>query len=124
MPLDNTARPATKPDAALRYHAARELASAAEKEKEAATKAAVKSGVLFDHRAEPEPPGTTRQIYDDGVVRIMLRVVEPIEKLDGEAFSAALLAALPKQAAVIKRLLAKATVKLPPAHTFTSSLVG
>lgn len=124
MPLDDTKRAATKTEVAKRYHDSRTASTSAEREKTDATAAAVKIGVLFDHKEHPEPPGTSRQVYDDGTVRIMLRVVEPIEKLDGPAFLAALIAAMPKQAATIKRLLTKHTTKLPAAHAFTSSLVG
>jgi hypothetical protein len=132
MPLDNTnvrplatnAKPAaTKSEVALDYHHARVAATAAESKKKKTTAEAVKSGVIFDHAADPEEPGTDRQVYDDGAVRITVKVAEPIEKLDVPAFLAGLVAAKVPPA-TIKRLKDRHTVKLPAAHSFSSSLVG
>jgi hypothetical protein len=127
MPLDSASRPLAtnaRPAIAMRYHEAREGARAAETEKSAATAAAVKCGVLFDHRAHPEEPGTERQVYDDGTVRIMLKVTEPSEKLDTGAFIAALVSVLKVPTGPLQKLVAKHTHPTSAAHSFTSSLIG
>jgi hypothetical protein len=117
MPLDNTsARPpvVTQPAVAMRYHLARTAATVAASENKKATSAAVKSGVIFDHKAHPEPAGTEREVYDDGEVRITLKVAEPSQKLDEAAFLAVKL----------QRLVDKHTHDTAASHTFSSSLVG
>jgi hypothetical protein len=127
MPLDNTsARPpiVTKPAVAMRYHLARTAATVAASENKKATSAAVKSGVIFDHKAHPEPAGTEREVYDDGEVRITLKVSEPSQKLDEAAFLAALGPMFKIPAVKLQRLVDKHTHDTAASHTFSSSLVA
>jgi hypothetical protein len=124
MPLDATpSRAMDKPAVAMRYHLATTRAREDNAEKESATKAAVASGVLFDHKANPEEPGTNRVVYDDGTVHIVVKVASAGERLDGPAFLEALVTVLKVPPAKLQRLVAKHTHPTAAAHSFTSSLV-
>ena len=136
MPLDDTGtrkppskrRPAPKPKAnakalaALEYHLAATLARDAAARKKAAHKAAVSSAVLPDHETNPREPGTSEVCYDDGKIRIVLTVAEPIEKLDTQPFVDALVKAGMKPA-VLAKLVKKHTYSTAAAHIYTSSIL-
>lgn len=109
--------------AAWEYHVASQLLRIAETRRERAHEAAVKAGVLFDHKAKPEPVGTLRVVYAGAVIEIRLQVVAPIEQLDPVGFIADLGKA-GVSLAVLKRLSAKHTKIMRAAHKFTSSLVS
>lgn len=109
--------------AAWEYHVASQLLRIAETRREKAHEAAVKAGVLFDHKEKPEPVGTLRVVYAGTVIEIRLQVVEPIAKLDDVNFIADLVKAGVKPA-VLNRLATKHTKVMRPAHKFMSSLVS
>lgn len=133
MPLDGRARvPKSKPGAkpkpnakalaAMEYHLASTLARDAAARKKAAHKHAVSAAVLPDHENHPREPGTSEVCYDDGKIRIVLMVAEPIEKLDAAPLIEDLVKAGVKPA-MLARLVKKHTYGTAPAHVFTSSLV-
>jgi hypothetical protein len=99
------------------------LLSAAEKRREAATKAAVAAGVLPDHAKAPLPIGQHPGVYRGEVIEISAAVVAQADKLDGPGLVADLLAAnvAPR---LVKRLVAKNTRQFNPAHRYAASLVG
>lgn len=132
MPLDGTSRTKPKaaqvrkkPSAAL---AARRLCDAqlgrreAEKEWDASISSAVKTGVIPDHIANPEPAGTSRVVYADDEIQISLAVVAPIVGINFAGFVASLL-----KAGVDAKLIARNTkrhrTETKAAHRFTCSLV-
>jgi hypothetical protein len=139
MPLDDTLarkpapkpqrKPAAKPkpnakaQAALEYHVAATLARDAAARKKAAHKAAVSAAVLPDHETNPREPGTSEVCYDDGKIRIVLTVAEPIEKLDTAPFVDALVRAGMKPA-VLARLVKRHTRTTAAAHVFSSSVLA
>lgn len=87
-----------------------------------AIKAAIKGGVLFDHKDHPRPIGTNAVIYDGDVICIGLEVGTPGTKLDVDA----LIPALVKAGLRLERvnaLINKHTVENAAPHKFTASLV-
>jgi hypothetical protein len=107
---------------AFEVFAAKHLAKIANAREKKAITAAIKAGVMFDHKAEPEPDGTTRVVYDGDVVRIDLSVGTGRAGFDLEGFVKSLLAAKvePK---LLKRLVAKHETVTASPHSFTASLV-
>lgn len=83
---------------------------------------AIKAGVMFDHKDDPLPEGTSKVVYDGDVVRIDLKVTGGRDGIDHDAYVADLEKA-GVAPALLKRLAAKhATMSACP-HSFTPSLV-
>lgn len=138
MPLDDTRRTKAKPskrtvalrlrreeqaDAALEIREAQAARRKGESRWDAAIKQGIKSHVIPDFTAMPEPVGTNRVVYADAQTQISLFVAEPIEGLNYLGFIADLLKADvdPK---LVKRLSRKHRTETRPAHRLTSSPVG
>lgn len=56
--------------------------------KKEATKAALKAGVIFDHKMTPDPDGSQRQVYNSDVVQVNVVVSNPSLALDQVALRA------------------------------------
>lgn len=107
---------------AFELFTARLLVKFAKAREEKAIKAAIKAGVMFDHKADPEPDGTARVVYDGDVVRVDLKVGSGREGVDHDAYVDSL-AKAGVAPALLKRLATKhATVTAAP-HSFSASLV-
>lgn len=87
-----------------------------------AIKAAIKGGVLFDHKDDPRPIGTNAVIYDGDVIRINLAVGTPGTRVDIDALIPALVKAGLKLETVNK-LVNRCTVENAAPHKFSASLV-
>jgi hypothetical protein len=98
------------------------LRKAAEAREALAIKAAIKAGVIFDHKLAPEPDGTARVVYEGDVVRIDLKVTTGREGVDHDGFVESLLAAGVAPKLLDKLAVKHATVSAAP-HSFTPSLV-
>ena len=116
-----------KEAAALAYYVGATKAREGEAEKQLAHKAAVALGVLPDHRANPEPPGTDRTVYQGREVLITMTVVSPTVRLilNVSEFTAALVKAGVKPA-LLAKLERKHTheVATAAAHIFQAGLVA
>lgn len=108
--------------AAWEYHVASALLQLAAKRRDAAITAAVKAGVLFDHKKAPLPAGTQRVVYTDPFVEVAVKVEEGRAGVNHPGYVADLLLAKvdPKLLARLDRK--HATTSASP-HKFTSSLV-
>ena len=107
---------------AWEMHVASHLARLAEGRKEAAYKAAVTSGVIFDHKAEPKCAGTNESVYNGDVVQIGVSVRKGRAVLDSSRFIDDLLNAGVDRA-LVGKLVDKHTKSTAAAHVFTTSLV-
>lgn len=107
---------------AWEYLAAKHLAKIATARYEKAAREAIKAGVLFDHKAEPQPEGTSSVVYDGDVVRIVLSVTAGRPSIDHDSFCDDL-AKRGVDAKILNSLTAKHTSPGSPPHTFTPSLV-
>jgi hypothetical protein len=108
--------------AAYRLFVAGHCRRRAETEWNAALALAVETGVIFDHREDPEPVGTDRVVFAGLVTEIRVTVAAPIAGVDHAGFVADLLKAGVKPA-LIKRLTGKHATETRPAHSFKPSLV-
>lgn len=109
--------------AAWEYHVASALLRLAEKRRDAAIRAAIKVGVMFDHSAKPLPAGSSRVVYRGPIVEIAVAVADGGRiGLMVDNFVADLVKAKvdPK---LIERLRRRHRTETAPAHSFTSSLV-
>lgn len=107
---------------AWEYHVASQLVCAADARKEKAHKAAVKLGVMFDHKAKPMPVGTDTLVYGGDVVEISVKVTTAGTRLDVVTLGVDLVkAGIPLSK--LEKLLIKHTVSNAAPHKFTSSLV-
>lgn len=73
---------------AWEYHVASGLASAAEKRKNAAVKACITAGIMFDHKKQPLCSGVHSVVYEGDIVRIIVDVGTPGERFDANGFRA------------------------------------
>ena len=111
---------ATEP-LAWEYFTAKLLESVAVARTRKAVRAAIKGGVLFDHKEDPRPIGTNAVIYDGDVIRIDLEVGTPGTKLDIDG----LIPALVKAGIRLERvneLINRHTVENAAPHKFVASL--
>lgn len=107
---------------AWEFYTAKLLETAAAARTRKAIKAAIKGGVLFDHKDDPRPIGTNAVIYDGDVIRIDLEVGTPGTKLDVDALIPALVKAGLRLDRV-NELINRHTVENAAPHKFTASLV-
>lgn len=110
-------------EAAWEYHVASALLRLAENRRTAAIKAAIKLGVMFDHKKEPLPAGSNRVVYQGPIVEIAVAVADGGRAgLFVDGFVADLVKAKvdPK---LVERLRLKNRTETAPSHSFTSSLV-
>lgn len=105
------------------YYVANKIEAYGKKAKDAARKAAIKNGVMFDHEKEPLEPGSQQDVYSGDVIRISVAVKQPITKVDGEEFYEAL-----KKIGLVdekvEKLFLAAHRTSRPAHTFTATLLS
>jgi hypothetical protein len=104
---------------AWEYFVASLLARFADARKTAATKAAIKAGLMFDHAKEPRPTGTNALIYAGDVVEITVAVTTATSRLDADGFFDAVEKAGVKRS-VLDRLVAAHTTENRPPHKFTA----
>jgi hypothetical protein len=106
---------------AWRFLVAKLLRKAAEAEEGAAIKEAIKAGVLFDHKKNPEESDTARVVYDGEAVRIDLTVGTGRAGIDHDKFVAGLVLAKVDPKLLARLALNCATVTAPP-HSFVAVL--
>lgn len=97
------------------------LARRAKSRKDEAHKNAVNAGVLFDHTKEPREPGNYA-LFSGDIVAFTCNVKSPASFLDAKTLRTLLI----KQgmpAELVDKLIAQATSKRAPAHTFTGALM-
>lgn len=121
MPRERGAKIPTEP-IAWEVLASKHLRKAAEARYERAVKAAIKAGVIFDHKKAPLPDGTSKVVYKGTIVRIDLAVTTGRAGLDIEGFVEGVIKAGLKPA-LVTRLLAKHATTTAAPHEFTPSLV-
>jgi hypothetical protein len=109
--------------AAWEYHVASALETSARARKQAAVKTCIETGVMFDHVAEPLPPGTERIIYDNDLVQMQVKVNKPTESIDHKAFCNAL-EAEGVDVRIIAAAALRATKTNKAAHAFRTIMKG
>ena len=110
-------------ETAWEYHVASALLRAAEKRRNDAVKAAIKAGVLFDHKESPLPAGSSRVVYAGPIVEIVVKVADGGKVgVNHDAYVEDLIKAGIDQK-LLARLAKKHRTETAPSHTFTSSLV-
>lgn len=120
--MPRSANKATEP-LAWEVFAAKLLEKAAAARTTRAIKAAVKGGVMFDHKEDPRPIGTNTVIYDGDVIRIDLEVGTPGTRLDIDALIPALVKAGLRLDRV-NELVNRWTIENAAPHKFTASIVA
>jgi hypothetical protein len=123
--FDETGMPKSKANldaVAWEVLVAKQLKSAAEAREGAAIKAAIKAGVMFDHKKNPHDAGTACVVYQGEAVRIDLAVGFGREGVNHDKYVALLAAAGVDPKLLARLALNCATVTAPP-HSFSAVLV-
>jgi hypothetical protein len=107
--------------AAWEYFVAKHVYSLAGKRKDAAEKAAIEAGVIFDSEKTPHQPGR-EMTFNGEIIAIALQVREGSERVNVVAFEAQLRILGVKQS-IIDKAREAATTTSRPAHIFTPYLV-
>lgn len=107
---------------AWEFFASKMLEKAAAARTQKAIKAAIKGGVMFDHKENPRPIGTNTVVYDGDVIRIDLEVGTPGTRLDIDALIPALVKAGMRLDRV-NELINRCTTENAAPHKFQASLV-
>lgn len=107
---------------AWEFLVAKHLKRMADGRDKAATKAAVKAGIIFDPEKEPRTEGTRESVYNGDVVQIGVETKMASVRLDTSELQKQLYAAgVAKH--VIEECMAAAMKPNRPPHTFTTALV-
>jgi hypothetical protein len=102
---------------AWEYWLANHLAGLAQGRADKAREAAVKSGVIFDHKLHPKPASYAGKVFDNDQVFVMVNVNSGSTRIDTKQLVASLIEAGVSQS-VVDRAIGLSTKKVAPAHTF------
>jgi hypothetical protein len=108
------------------YYVANKIEAYGKKAKDAARKAAIKAGVMFDHEKEPHAPtdGEAVDVYSGDVIRISLQVKNGAVSIDGKAFYEELMKNVLDFGPLITAIYEKHHKTARPAHSFTATLLS
>lgn len=119
----NTSKNANKAPIAWEYLWSSHIYSMARARKERAERDAIKNGVIFDKaKSTREASSMAEEVYDDGIVRITVKVKTPSSRLDPDLFVAHLRKAGVSMAK-IQAAREASTVLNRPAHEFSATLI-
>ena len=104
------------------YFIATKIEKFGKAKKEAAQKAAIKNGVMFDHEKSPRPPGTDEAIYSGDVVSIRCAVKNAASKVDVTKLRQLLISRGLVSGSTLDALIEQVTTKNREPHTFTCEL--
>ena len=107
---------------AWEYFVSYHLAGLAKARLDAAKKACVKAGILFDHEKFPREPGDSGLVFTGEHVGVMLTVKRPGERIDTDKLHLALQNRGVKES-VIQEAYEEAKYYTRPAHEFRPTLV-
>jgi hypothetical protein len=87
------------------------------------TKEAIRTGVIFDHKEEPLPGGTVKQVYSDDMVAISVSVNQPTSSVKWDRVRQALVDGGYIGEHDLGDIVHRHTVKNAAAHKFSSVLI-